>query len=169
MNSKVSADFLLGFAGDFVHNFGQLVEKSLIMALSGVTIPCVETERRQMLDELLVRSVASVEETLGHSWAKTREQKNGQDAFERRASPARQDIIPSNESLGAVFSVMTQCLDMCPLFVAQVSVTKGIYSGNDLLLRRVIDAAVESLYGCDPDTTAKAICFLSSLVRHEML
>lgn len=165
MNSNANPDSLLRFVSDFVRQFGASVEKSQAMVLAGVPMPTGDIENQQMLGELIVRSFVSVEETFGNSCMKTREQKNGQDAFERRQSPVRQNLIASNESLGALFSVMTQCLEICPLFVIQLPVPKGVYRDNDLLVRRTTDAAVESLFGCDPETTANAICFLSLLVE----
>jgi hypothetical protein len=168
INSKANPDSVLGFVGDLVMYFGEAVEKSLIMASTGVPIPSREMETRQLFEELIVQTVTSAEETFGHSWTKTREQKNGQDAFERRSSPVHQHLITSNESLGAMFSVMAKCLDKCPLLVARLAVVNGVYSENDLLLRHATDAAVASLYGCDHETTLNAILFLSLLVRHEL-
>lgn len=146
--------------------YGETVEKGFVASLAGVQILNSDRDLRTFLEELITHNVAAAKESLGNVWTMPREQKNGQDAFESKPPPKRQPLSKSNECLGAVLSVLAKCVDKCPLLTLQLPAAPGVESGNDRLIRRAVDSAVDALGFTDPEIVRNAVLFLIALVSN---
>jgi hypothetical protein len=162
-------EVVYGFICKFLETYGESVEKVALATLSGASIQGSETEMVKLLEEVMLRTVAAVQETLGNVWTSASEQGNGQEAFESKPSPARKPQTKSNESLAGILSFLKQALISCPVFLLHLPSAPGKDSEDDMLLRRAIDSAVASLNDSDPELTRNAIAFLKTLVRMRFL
>lgn len=146
--------------------YGEGIESGALAALSGSTLSDQVREVGRLLEELLLNTVAAVQESLGDVWTSPREQGQGQAAFESKPpAPAPKAPPKSNELLGGLLSLLAKCLNICPLFLLHVPAAPGVNRDSDLLLRRAVDSAVSCLDDVDPETTRCAIHFLHEMVR----
>lgn len=153
-----------GFICKFLVAYGGTVEKEALASLNGCSNQGSERDVAKLLEELMITTVAAVQECLGSVWTSHSEQGNGQDAFESKGSPARKPLTKSNESLVGILSLLKQAVISCPNFLLHLP-SQGKERDDDLLIRRAIDSAVASLNDSDPEITRNAIAFLKTLVR----
>lgn len=161
--SKAHFEVVFGFICKFLLVHGETVEIFSVAARSGHAIQGSGREIGTLLEELVLRTVASVQELLGDVWTSRGEQRNGQDAFESNPSPPRTAQKKSNESLAGMLSFLKQALVSCPTFLLHLHCVKE-HEGGDLLFRRAVDSAVASLNDNNPEITGSAIGFLNALV-----
>jgi hypothetical protein len=167
--NRAHFEVIFEFIGNCIDLYGCTIDKGLIASRAGVQLLSSDYQVRRLLDELLVENISAIKESLGSVWTMSREQKNGQDAFESKPSPRRPSPPTTNECLAAVFSVLRKCLDQCPLFALHLPAAPGVDRDNDMLLRRAVEAAVDSLSVSDPEISHNSILFLISLVSKKVI
>lgn len=162
-SGRAHFEVVFQFVDSFVKAFGEDVENVALATLGGSATHEHGKEVSRMLEELMLRTISSVQESLGNVWTSPSEQGNGQDAFESKPLPSRKPEMKSNESLAAILSVLKTGLDSCPVFLLHLASPPG-NDRDDLLLGRAIDSATASLIDNDPEVTKSAIAFLTALV-----
>lgn len=167
MTSKGRAHFevVFCFISKFVVVHGEVVEKTALATLSGSPVQEFEKEIGRFIQDMILGTVAAVQESSGNIWTSHGEQRNGQDAFESKQSPATKTQIKSNELLAGILCFLNEALVYCPVFLLHLPCALGGDLTDDMLLRRAIKSAVAGLYDSDLEITRSAITFLKTLVR----
>jgi len=163
-DSRAHFEVAFVFVGDFVATYGEDVEKGALAALSGSSLPDHVREIGRLLENLILETIASVQENLGNVWTNPSEQGNGEEAFERKPSPVKKPQMKSNESLAGILSFLTKALEVCPVFLLHLPAAPGKDHEDDMLLRRAVDSAVASLNDSDPELARHSISFLKAMV-----
>lgn len=154
-------DHIYRFVEKFVFVHGASVESSLSTPSS------VSTPGKQVagiLENVILGTITSTQDSLGDAWTRPSEQKNGQPAFETRSSPPKPKE-KSNDSLGGLLSMLTVAADTCPVFLCHFPSLQGKDSEVDSLIRRAVESSVAALTDTAPSTIHNSITFLSSMVR----
>jgi hypothetical protein len=162
--SKTHCEVVSGFVCKFLVAHGNTVEKVASASQNGSSVRDSDREVAELLEELMSSTVAAVQESLGSIWICRSEQGNGQDAFESKPLPVQKPQAKSNESLAGILSFLQQALVSCPIFLLHIPAAPGNGRDDNKLLRKAIDAAVESLNDSDPEITRNSIYFLKTLV-----
>jgi hypothetical protein len=156
---------LFKFLQNFVHTYGEGIEMAAVAELRN-ELP-VEDDREfgRMLQGVIVHIIAAAGPSLGTAWSRPREQRQGQQPFETKASLPRVDTVP-DDSLSGVFSFTTECLMTCPVFLLHLQALLGQdeQREEDLFVRRVADSAISALNDQDPDVARCAMKVLKTIV-----
>jgi hypothetical protein len=163
-------DPIFDFTCKCIDTYGEIIEKGLVPSVSGISSTILYIGVRRIIEKLILDNIAVTKGSLGNVFTNPSQQKNGQDAFESKPTPKVYTGVSSCDSLGSVFTMLTKCLKQCPLFAFSLpAITTGspttVINGSDSLLRRAVDASVESLSTGDPVLTNNAIVLLIALVR----
>ena len=164
-SSRAHFEVAFEFVGNYVNAYGGDVEKGTLSTLGGSSVQDFTKELGRLLEQLILGTVAAVQENLGNVWDSPSEQGQGEDAFESKPSPVRKPQMKSNESLAGILSFLTKGLEVCPVFLLHLPAAPGKDPEDDMLLRRAVDSAVASLNDSDPEIARNSIAFLEALVR----
>ena len=163
--SKLHFETIFEFLKECVAMYGDVIERAVTLSLSGGEVRQIDWEIRRILEKSFLDTVTAVQESLGSVWTLPREQRNGQDAFETKPSPKHRISEKSNESLASILTLCKCCLQKCPLFLLRLPAMSGVNRDNDMLLRRALDSAIDSVNDTDPEVISCSIAFLTALVR----
>lgn len=152
------------FLEDFVYTHGHKIEKWALESNESMSINLNDKEAARLLEDLMLKTIAATQASLGSVWTSPKEQGKGESAFESKPSPAPKPGSISNESLGGMLSLMQKGLEQCPAFFLQLPAGRGIDRGDDILLRRAVASAVASLNDTEPDIVLNAILLLTAMV-----
>lgn len=158
-------DSVLDFLEEFATVHGEMVDRNTRMFLQGEsgTVNAGQQRERDVakfLETLLLSTVHSINQVIGNSPSSER-QGNGQPAFETKAAAKS----PGRRALAMMFSLLQVCAAQCPVFLLSLPVGPGCDRRDDLLMRRVVDAAVSSLLESDVATANGAMALLESAVN----
>ena len=169
-SSNEYVEIAFSFMGNLFRLYGTTIEKNLAIGKDQYG-RASETEFVSLIENLTLKVIEHVQESLGYAWTKRSEQDNGQVAFESKAVPSQKVILKSSEALGGVLDFLTKGLLYCPNFIIHLpSAGSGLnldssISSDDMLLRRAVDAAGSALEEhSDLDALRSAIQFLKALV-----
>jgi hypothetical protein len=162
---SIHFDPLFDFLVKCVHNFGAVVENVTLSIIRGSVVTDTDKEVKNMLEDLMLKTISAARESIGFVGTKSIEQKQGQPAFESKPSLPRKPGFFLNEALTGVFTLMRICMDMCPLFLLHLSTGQGSDRKDDILLISAINCAVMSLNDSDPEMARTAMKFLTVVVR----
>jgi hypothetical protein len=123
--------------------------------------------------ELLQRAFTCTRLNLGSAWIRSKEQDEGQRAYESKSPPRGSSESLSNSALCSALSLLKKMMEFCPTFLLSLSSRVGhdqnsdmlFYDQNsDMLFYRAFNSAVESINDSDPKLGVEAIGFILSVV-----
>jgi hypothetical protein len=156
------------FINEIISIHGESIEKRAMESANGQAVSDREGDFVVIITELLLSAVEEFQTASAAAAASlntSKEQGNGQPAFESKALPApKGEFVPSDEFCG-MFSMFKTCVERCPVYFVQLPSAPGLERQDDPLYQRTIDTAIEFLNESDPDTSKHAIEFLAATVR----
>lgn len=150
--STASLDIIFGFIDLFIESYGNYVEAA--------TIGATNADVGRLLEDIVMQTVDSVQDSLGNTWSKPSEQENGQAAFESRQAP-KQKQKPT-DCLAGVLGMLELGLRHCPNFLLRIT---GSKDSNDQILYLATVAATASLQDEKPEVIRSSVLFLKTLVE----
>jgi hypothetical protein len=114
--------------------------------------------------ELLQRAFTCTRLNLGSAWIRSKEQDEGQRAYESKSPPRGSSESLSNSALCSALSLLKKMMEFCPTFLLSLSSRVGHDQNSDMLFYRAFNSAVESINDSDPKLGVEAIGFILSVV-----
>jgi len=168
-NRPIHSESLFKFLSDFARTYGGRIEREVVSNDHETGSSDEAFNLGRIFEELLQTLVASISTQLGDTWTITKEQGNGQPAFESKSVPSRKSKENvSNDSLAGMFSFVTICMDACPLFLFHLPARPRLEPKDDMLLRRAVESAVVSLNDCNPFVAGHAMKLLTAVFTSSM-
>lgn len=170
---------ILNFAEEYVNIFGGVVEETTLCWVSPSYIQLLSSSSGEgracsvrndevclYLQSVIFAIVAGMEGQLVRAWTPSQRQGNGQPAFETKTMPAEGIDSPeaaSTAGLGALFSFLTVCTEICPHFLMHMPAKQGA-DDDDLLLLGFLGLAVTCIADLDTETSKRAMEFLDAVL-----